>query len=84
MSEEKSVWDSCSTVHVSISDRVIAALATVANDKGITRSKVVQLLLMESKTLNNAIDNLDKKGIFSPCDTRYKAFRNKEKFLKEC
>ncbi len=80
--ESKSVWDSCSTAHVSLSGKMLAALNTVGHAKGISQSKVVQMLLLESKTLNVALDDLVEQGLFEPCDTRYEDFKKKEGALK--
>jgi len=78
----KSVWDSCSTAHVSLSGKMLAALNTVGHDKGISQSKVVQMLLLESKTLNVALDDLAEQGLFEPCENRYEEFKKKQKALK--
>ena len=78
----KSVWDSCSTAHISLSGKMLAALNTVGNSKGISQSKVVQMLLLESKTLNVALDDLSEQGLFDPCDSRYEEFKKKEEALK--
>lgn len=78
----KSVWDSCSTAHVSLSGKIMAALNTVAHEKEISQSKVVQMLLLESKTLNVALDDLKEKGLFDPCESQYEEFKKKEEALK--
>ena len=78
----KSVWDSCSTAHVSLSGKIMAALNTIGHSKDISQSKVVQLLLLESKTLNNALDDLADQGLFDKMDSRYEEFKKKEAALK--
>ena len=80
--KSKSVWDSCSTAHVSLSGKMLAALNTVGHDKGISQSKVVQMLLLESKTLNVALDDLADKGLFDPMESRYEEFKKKEEACK--
>ena len=81
MTKVKNVWDSCSTSHVSLSGRTLAALNTIGNDKGISQSKVVQMLLLESKTLNMALDDLAEQGLFDPCENRYEEFKKKQNAL---
>lgn len=78
----KSVWDSCSTAHISLSGKIMAALNTVGHSKGISQSKVVQTLLLESKTLNMVMDDLTEQGLFDPCETKYEEFKKKEEALK--
>lgn len=78
----KSVWDSCSTAHISLSGKVLAALNTIGTAKGVSQSKVVQMLLLESKTLNVALDDLADTGLFDPCDSKYEDWKKKEAALK--
>ena len=42
---------------ITISRRIIAAVATIAIKKNICRSKAVLMLLLESKTLNDVLDH---------------------------
>ena len=79
----KNVWDSCSTAHISLSGKMLAALNTIGNDKEITQSKVVQMLLLESKTLNVALDELVEKGLFDPCESRYEEFKKKTDHMRQ-
>ena len=78
----KSVWDSCSTAHVSLSGKMLASLNSVAQKQGISQSKVVQMLLLESETLNKALDDLSEMGLFDGCDTKYDDFKKKDEALK--
>ena len=80
--KSKSVWDSCSTAHISLSGKIMAALNTIGNDKEISQSKVVQMLLLESRTLNTALDDLADQGLFDKMDSRYEEFKKKEEALK--
>ena len=80
--KSKSVWDSCSTAHISLSGKIMAALNTIGNDKEISQSKVVQMLLLESRTLNTALDDLADQGLFDKMDSRYEEFKKKEAALK--
>ena len=81
MKKVKSVWDSCSTAHISLTGRTLAALNNVAHKKGISQSKVVQMLLLESKPLNVSMDNLTEQGLFDPCESRYDDFKKKQDAL---
>ncbi len=82
MRKDKDIWDSCSTGHFSISGKVLAALNAVGRNKGISQSKVVQMLLLESKTLNVAMDDLAEQGLFDPMESQYENFKKKESALK--
>ncbi len=83
MSKNKSVWDSCSTAHISLSGKMLATISTIGNNHGITQSKVVQMLLLESKTFNGALDDLTQSGIFDPCETAYEEYRKKQDFFEQ-
>ncbi len=83
MRKDKSIWDSCSTAHISLSGKVLTALNTVGHDKGISQSKVVQMLLLESKTLNVALDDLMEQGLFDPMESRYEEFKKKTDHMKQ-
>ncbi len=77
----KSVWDSCSTAHISLSGKMLAALNTIGHNKEISQSKVVQMLLLESKTLNVALDDLSDQGLFDRMDSRYEEFRKRNEVI---
>ena len=55
---KKSVWDSCSTAHVSLSGKMLVALNSIGRDNDMSQSKVVQMLLEESPTLDNTLNKL--------------------------
>ena len=80
---EKSTWDACSTAHISLPSRTLVAIAKIGNDKGISQSKVVQGLLLESRSLKTALDDLAAEGLFDPCETPYEEFRKKQEALKK-
>ena len=79
----KSAWDNCSTAHILLSGKILAALNTVRHDKGISKSKVVQMLLLESKTLNVVLDDLAEQGLFEPMENRYEEFKKKIDHMKQ-
>ena len=60
--KSKSVWDCCSSVPMSLSGRINTAIGVIAEEKGINQSKVAQMLLLESKTLNDTLDSLENMG----------------------
>ena len=80
--KSKSVWDACSTAHISLSGKMLAALNTIGQSHGVSQSKMVQMLLLESKTLNMALDDLAAQGLFDSCESRYEEFKKKEEALK--
>ena len=80
--EKKSVWDSCSTAHVSLSGKMLVALNSIGRDNDMSQSKVVQMLLCESPTLDDTLNKLSDNGMFDKTDSRYEAFKKKQEGLK--
>lgn len=80
--EKKSVWDSCSTAHVSLSGKTMVTLNSIARDNDISQSKVVQMLLGESKTFGDTIEKLTDYGMFDKTESRYEQFKKKMEGLK--
>ena len=80
--EKKSVWDSCSTAHVSLSGKTMVALNSIGRDNNISQSKVVQVLLYESKTFSDTIEKLTDHGMFDKTESRYDQFKRKQNALK--
>ncbi len=80
--EKKSVWDSCSTAHVSLSGKMLVALNSIGRDNDMSQSKVVQMLLCESPTLDDTLNKLSDNGMFDKTDSRYESFKKKQDWLK--
>ena len=78
----KSVWDSCSTAHLSLTAKMLAALTRIADKKGISMSKAAQMVFLESKTVNVELDELSEQGLFNAKDSKYEQFRKKQEVLK--
>jgi len=81
--EKRSVWDSCSTSPVSLSGKMLVALSSIARDNNMSKSKVVQLLLLESQTIGETLSKLEDSGIFDETNSRYDQFKKKQEALRK-
>jgi len=62
--KQDTTWSSCSTIHISMPDKFLVAINMIAGQHKISKSKAAQMLILESKTLNDALDTLERDGYF--------------------
>ena len=78
------VWESCSTIHISLPDKHVLAISAIAAQKGISKSKAAQMVMLESSTLNDVLDSLTKEGFFDVTGSLYDDVKKKCEAMKKC
>lgn len=59
---KKDVWDKKLTAHFAITERVNLALVTLAKEKGVSKGKILEEILLNSEEVLNKIEFLKKEG----------------------